>query len=120
MPSRWTDYNASRVATRKTSRNPIHDRAITRFLTHWKNGIFEHGIMDIIVPTFPAGRVPVGPQEYTASPVTLFDPAVRRLRKGFFLRAARVRIGAQCAICSTEDGLIICTPLTLVFQGHLL
>ena len=76
--------------------------------------------MDIVVPTFPAGRVPVGPGETPDAPVTIFDPALRRLRLGSFVRSARVRVGTTCAVCSAEDGTLICAPMTYVFQGHLI
>ena len=120
MPSRWTHYNASHTAARKISRNQHQELAVRRFLTHWRNGVFENVVMDIIVPSFPAGRVPVGPGETPNALVTLFDPAVRRLRRAVFVRTARVRIGTQCAICSAEDGTLICTPMHFVFQGHLI
>ena len=75
--------------------------------------------MDIVEPPFPAGRVPVGPGEATAAPVTIFDPAIRRLRRGSFVLSARVRVGTHCAVCTAEDGTIVCVllafPITITF-----
>ena len=120
MTSRWAHFNAMHAEARKASRKSTDDLAVRRFLTHWNNGAFDPNIMDLIIPTFPAARVPVGAGETQGAPVTVFDPSVRRLRKATFIRCARVRVGSPCAVCSGEDGALVCTPLIYVFQGHLI
>ena len=120
MTSRWAQYNATHADARKTSRKGSEDMAVRRFLTHWHNGAFDPNVMVLIIPTFPAARVPVGAGELHGAPVTVFDTSVRRLLRATFIRCSRVRVGSQCALCSREDGTIVCVPLIYVFQGHLL